>query len=699
MKSLYFKQTVLLLCIVFTVSTCQDEKEDPYTYSDTSEMSFDYEASSRTFTIIANGGWTAANAGTEWISVSPASGKGDGTVTVTVPRNSGRERKGKIVINANGEDINVDVTQADGFIIFDDPSLSKGLKAAVEMENVNITIPYQRAVGNESFTVSVAVSGPGAAGINGVQNRQVALTASTGDIVIPVTGTPATKGEVTFTFTTTYSDGTISPIEIVVTDFTLGTPVFSSSASLAVTKKISDLTLNLPYADGQAGAQFVMSVEVTGVPGIKGVEGYVVELAEPDGIISIPITGVPYSVGEAVFNISCVEADFAEQLTLQVVDDGKRYYPGTILVTGAMTDPRGNDCNTSMSVSWYNPNEDANEHGDGYEYVQLMAVENIDFSITPYSVVICKNTAAQTPLAKGWAAGGARTYKFNLTEGTVTRGEFFYIGGAAKALNGYASNANPDYYSSYDGSIIDKYWAAYQISIPEWASQKGGTSQNGGIVSIKNAKWIRTKKYISESGDGFGDPTASNNSNLLSNAQNAGATQTVGVDGIAVYEGTEVDENTIPLDLVFFGHSANGASNYTANGMGYTVALNDWYSPFDIETGVAQPFFGQGSNTGFLFGGQPELTMALPCPDARNPIPTPLVSQTSQGRDCSAFIKFVGELGADNSWIKGREVKTVYLLDPKFHLEHYGLNRPAQLSDIETNLVEAGEQGAVMIVR
>jgi len=483
----------------------------------------------------------------------------------------------------------------------------------------------------------------------------------------------------------------------------LGTPVFSSSTT-PITKRIS-VTVDIPYTNGKTGKEFSMSaVHVSGdVLGIKQVVDFKAVIAASAGTISIPIAGVPITTGTAKFDIACNEQPLA-QLTLTVIDDGKRYYPGTILVTGSMSDPRGNDAPTD-NVTWYNPNLNANGNGYGYEYVQFIALEDIDFSVTPYSVVVCKNTATQTPTAKGWSEGGTRSYKFNLTEGTVTRGEFFYVGGDAKALNGYSSNANDYYYNSYDGTIKDKLWKGYEVRIPDWAPQNAGTYQSAGITSIKDAKWIRTKKIrpdeaegIGEAGDGFGAVNiGSAAAGFLSNAPNAGAALTsFGVDGIAVYEGIDVDANTVPMDVVFFGNNANGARNYITTGMGYTVPLNDWYSPIDLTTKEAQPYFGQGGNTTFLSAGHAELTMALPGSPAAGG--TDGVGVVSNGRDCSAFFKFAGELGADNSWIKKREPKTVYLLEPKYHLEHYGLNRTAQLSDIETNLVGAGDQGAVMIV-
>lgn len=82
--------------------------------------------------------------------------------------------------------------------------------------------------------------------------------------------------------------------------------------------------------------------------------------------------------------------------------------------------------------------------GDGnYEYMQFMATRNIDFSEENFSVVVTNNAGASIPTgfpSKGWATGAAatkgnaRTFKFNLTSGTVAKGEFFYVGGAANKL-------------------------------------------------------------------------------------------------------------------------------------------------------------------------------------------------------------------------------------------------------------------------
>jgi hypothetical protein len=67
--------------------------------------------------------------------------------------------------------------------------------------------------------------------------------------------------------------------------------------------------------------------------------------------------------------------------------------------------------------------------GDGnYEYVQCIATRDINFATTPYSMVFTNNANASVPTgypASGWATGNMRTYKMNLTSGTVTKGSFF----------------------------------------------------------------------------------------------------------------------------------------------------------------------------------------------------------------------------------------------------------------------------------
>ena len=694
----------ILLCVAGAASVyaCKDDTGDlnsgVFLMKDSDRLTFGYQASSQTLMVCTNAPWSLYS-DNNWLSIEPAEGTGDGStwqeIHVSADRNTGDERTDKITIVANGKELSVAVVQHK-IVSFEAPSIQGTLVSETAIEDVFLNIPYKNALGTETFSVSVAVSGAAAAGIQPVNDYPVSLTGTQGSFDIPLAGSPSTYGPVVFTVTSTFPGASEEVVNATIErkpGIVFETP--SLSSSVIATKDVSGITLNIPYSNAVAGEQFLLSADITGADAMEDIRNrQVTILNAPDGVIAIPLKGIAYTTGNLTFTftISYTHTTIAP-LTTAVVSDGKRYFSGGVLVTGVMTDPRGNDCNTNLTVSWYNPNENANVHGDGYEYIQLMAVKTINFAVTPYSVIISRNTNTQTPTGKAWIEGGSRTYKFNLTQGSVARGEFFYIGGKAMALNGYSSNATNTTASSFDGSVQNKVWTGHPIEIPAWASQNGGTTQTaGGIISMREANWIRTKSYISEAGDdGVGNATTSNNSNLLSNSPNPSAFPgTFGVDGIAVYEGTEVDEHTTPIDVVFFGENATGAANYTANSIGYTVPLNDWYSPVNLSSGEAQPYFGQGDNSGFLRGGQPELTMGLPCS---------LTSGVANGRDCGTFIKFAGELDTDNSWIRSREVKTVYLLEPKNWLEQYGLNRTARLSDIESALPEAGADAPVMIVR
>jgi hypothetical protein len=196
-----------------------------------------------------------------------------------------------------------------------------------------------------------------------------------------------------------------------------------------------------------------------------------------------------------------------------------------VIITGFMSDAKGGDGN--------------------YEYVQLMATQDIDFAATPYSMVFTNNANASTPTgfpANGWATGGMRTYKMNLTSGKAARGTFFYIGGTGKMING------------------------------------------SGSTSMSNSNWIKAYDYVNNNGEGFGTKTGG----LLANSGNA--------FGIAVFQGTNITVNTAPIDAVFV---ATGGSLFTAGppAMGYRIPNNDFYDKKNPITLVDQPFYRSGTNT------------------------------------------------------------------------------------------------------
>ncbi|SEW46134.1 hypothetical protein SAMN05428988_6262 [Chitinophaga sp. YR573] len=197
----------------------------------------------------------------------------------------------------------------------------------------------------------------------------------------------------------------------------------------------------------------------------------------------------------------------------------------SVLITGFISDVKGADGN--------------------YEYIQMMATQDIDFAATPYAVVVTNNANASIPTgypAKGWATGSMRTFKLNLYTGKAAKGTFFYVGGDGKMINGPAS------------------------------------------TSISSSNWIRAFNYVTNDGDGFGTKTGG----LMANSGNA--------FGMAVFKDSVVTVDSRPVDVIFI---SSGGSLYTEGppAKGYRITNTDFYDVINPVTLQEQPFYRSGSNT------------------------------------------------------------------------------------------------------
>jgi hypothetical protein len=220
-----------------------------------------------------------------------------------------------------------------------------------------------------------------------------------------------------------------------------------------------------------------------------------------------------------------------------------------VIITGFLVNPSGSDVPQIGDSRSYSDNNVSFTFKGGQEYVQLMALQDIDFSQVPYSLVVGRYG---DPMTDGWATGGQVSFKFDLTQGTVAAGTFFYVGEGQMVINGY--------------------------------------SDQGLSTDISNANWIRNIDPNVDgttgtlAGDGFGSSTTG----LLTNGE-ANAT------GLAVFKGTNITASSVPADVVFYGGSVGTAYQPP---YGYKVPLqSDLYSAVNSETGDQQSLFGQGTNT------------------------------------------------------------------------------------------------------
>ncbi|WP_017655601.1 ExeM/NucH family extracellular endonuclease [Fortiea contorta] len=174
--------------------------------------------------------------------------------------------------------------------------------------------------------------------------------------------------------------------------------------------------------------------------------------------------------------------------------------PG-LLISEILTNPNGND--------------------SPFEYVELIATQAIDFSITPYSVVFANNGNAT---ASGWIAGGGITYGFSITSGTVNVGDVVYVGGSSMAPTGTK---------------------------------------------------LRTINTGTTTGDRFG--TANATGVLGNGGGNA--------DAVAVFATNinNITNSTVPVDAIFFG-SGIGSAVVSSGTAGYQLPENDRYSGGKLQS-------------------------------------------------------------------------------------------------------------------
>ncbi len=158
------------------------------------------------------------------------------------------------------------------------------------------------------------------------------------------------------------------------------------------------------------------------------------------------------------------------------------------------------------------------------EFVELVATKDIDFSKTPYSVIVCNNGTATI---RGWKEGKAITYAFEINTGNIKMGEVAYVGGSCMKINGTKLRTINNMTTGGDGGIGQ--------------SNASGVFGNGGSSA----------------------------------------------DGLAIFDMalSSIDSTTVPIDALFYGTALGGAivSSGTA---GYQLPSNDLYSGGKVTTGI-----------------------------------------------------------------------------------------------------------------
>lgn len=176
--------------------------------------------------------------------------------------------------------------------------------------------------------------------------------------------------------------------------------------------------------------------------------------------------------------------------------------------------------NPGLVISEFLANPQGNDNS--LEWIELVATKPIDFSVTPYAVVVCNNGTAN---ANGWVSGGSLSYGFAITTGVVNTGDVVYVGGSAMAPTGTK---------------------------------------------------IRTIDAQTTPGDGFGN--AGGTAGVVGNGGG-------NMDGIAVFNQpiASLTNSTVPVDAIFYGTGV-GSALVNGGADGYQLPVNDRYNGGKLQS-------------------------------------------------------------------------------------------------------------------
>ncbi|MBC7485419.1 MAG: ExeM/NucH family extracellular endonuclease [Cytophagaceae bacterium] len=157
-----------------------------------------------------------------------------------------------------------------------------------------------------------------------------------------------------------------------------------------------------------------------------------------------------------------------------------------------------------------------------FEFVELTATQTIDFSVTPYTVIVSNNGTANV---NGWITGNTLSYAFQINTGNVVKGDVVYVGGSSITVTGAKLRTINTVTTAGDGSI--------------------GNAQASGVF-----------------GNGGGN-----------------------ADGIAVFNlpVASIISSTVPIDAIFYG-TAIGSALVSSGTAGYELPVNDLYSGGKLQS-------------------------------------------------------------------------------------------------------------------
>lgn len=196
MKNILKSATALLLLAVF--ATACEKKADVFT-REQDEVTASCLEQSIEQNILCSGDWSAS-ADSDWITVTPESGTGNGVdyqyYYINVAYNKGAGRSGNVYLTHNGVEYQVLVNQKKCSFAYGKASFDGTLRVD-EASTAQVKIAYVDAGGDESAKISGTITGAGAAGLQFKDQTFTSFAKGNGFAVAQITGTPVSAGKIT----------------------------------------------------------------------------------------------------------------------------------------------------------------------------------------------------------------------------------------------------------------------------------------------------------------------------------------------------------------------------------------------------------------------------------------------------------------------------------------------------------------------
>jgi len=496
---------------------------------------------------------------------------------------------------------------------FDTPTFSGTLKVGEAIIDGKLSIPYTNATGGESYDITVAVAGSGAVGIDPVTTAVTKnLTQGNGIIEIPITGTPTTAGQVTFTISgiakLTSNMVTVNVSPFAGGDGTSGNPYqIDSAAGLAAMANnltahyilTDDIDLsaygnwtpiapddNYPFTGSFDGVYTIDGLTIesgsygsayAGLFGYIGTSGRVKNLTLTNVSIDVTYAGIIYAGGVAGYNYGTITNC---DVTGSVSTTGGKY----VYASGIAGRNSGTITNCYVTGDMTSTADGT----DGFAYAGGVAGYNGIIGYNGGTITSCYTTGVVTAIAGHSAyAGGiagvnngsgsiTKCYAMGTVTAASTRGNT-YAGGAA-GYNGATitnSYATGDVTSTSDGASGFAYAGGVAgvnyssvtscYATGDVTSNTGGTNsiaRAGGVVGYNNTGTI-TNCYAT------GDVTATATSSFVYAGGVAGYNEESGsiTNCVALGSSVRATGSTVRVARVVGYNSATITRCYANSGM------------------------------------------------------------------------------------------------------------------------------------